>query len=642
MIQHSREVQEPGKKKSGKVRVSLSIRFLLLVLPVMLLVSLVFMGVLARTELQYIEQLRYQSVESSSRNLAAIIANPLWNFDQKQTRVLMNTALKQEGLACARLELATGSEAGITVGDCEGQNLEQFTEQVEYYQKGTPIKLGELRLHAAINPGWKDIAGELVSIGTMTLALFAAIIFSAIFAFRMTIFRPLQRVSDSLREYSRTGVRQPVDWPDRDELGVLIREYNDSLEQQALAEQNLENQLRFEQTLKDTLPIPIALVTMDLQLQDMNPAFFRELDLPPEHGEPLLAADNLPGIDWEAMLGAGVSEVVRTELTLESGPLAGQTWIVHASPVVGAIGFRYGIVIALLNITERMAAEQEANAARSEAERALHELQDAQKSLLQAEKMASLGSLVAGITHEINTPVGNSLTVATSMEDRLKSFRQELASGALRKSSLESFLDSVDEAGKILIKSLEVAAGQISNFKQVAVDQSSSQRRQFNLSEVVDEVIYTLRPRIKHTPHRVEVDVPDNIRMESFPGPLGQIITNLFNNALIHGFDGMDEGVVRITAEQIDESTVAVSVEDNGCGIPEAHQARIFDPFFTTRMGKGGSGLGLNLVYTLATGVLGGEVSLAWTSDQGSCFKLTLPLQAPASLSATAGQQANE
>lgn len=621
--------------KSSAVRVSLSTRFLLMVLPVMLLVSLVFMGVLARTELQHIEQLNRQSGELSVQSLAVMLSDPVWNFDWAQTETLIETALNDDALVCVQLHFDSEVVAPLTAGDCEVPAATRFSTPVEYTSSGTTTKIADLALYAMVEPGWESIAGELGQIGGMTVILFVALILSAGFAFRMTIFRPLQRVSDSLREYSKTGVRQPVDWQARDELGLLIREYNDSLERQAETEENLENQLRFEQTLKDTLPIPIAVVTMDKHLQDMNPAFFRQLQLAPDHGEPPLVTEYLPGIDWDAVLATPVNEVTRMEITISSGSLAGQTWILHASPVTGTLGFRFGVIIALLNITQRMAAEQQANTAREQAERALAELQEAQESLVQAEKMASLGSLVAGITHEINTPVGNSLTVATTLEDRAKAFRQELASGALRKSSLEAFLEGVDEAVRILVSSLRAAAEQISNFKQVAVDQASSQRREFNLAGVMDEVIYTLRPRIKHTPHRVEVAIPDDIVMDSYPGPLGQAITNLFNNALAHGFEGVEQGVVRICAEKVDESGVVIKVQDNGRGIPEAYQHRVFDPFFTTKMGKGGSGLGLNLVYTLVTGVLGGEVSLTSAPGEGSCFVLKLPLQAPAGVEMT-------
>lgn len=616
--------------KSSAVRVSLSTRFLLMVLPVMLLVSLVFMGVLARTELQHIEQLNRQSGELSVQSLAVTLSDPVWNFDWAQVETLIETALYDDALVCIQLRFDSEVVTPLIAGDCEAPTATRFSTPVEYTSGGTTTKIADLDLYAMVEPGWESIAGELGKIGGMTVILFVALILSAGFAFRMTIFRPLQRVSGSLREYSKTGVRQPVDWQARDELGLLIREYNDSLERQAETEENLENQLRFEQTLKDTLPIPIAVVTMDKHLQDMNPAFFRQLRLAPDHGEPPLVTEYLPEIDWDAMLATPVNEVTRMETTVASGPLAGQTWILHASPVTGTLGFRFGVIVALLNITQRMAAEQQANAAREQAERALAELQEAQESLVQAEKMASLGSLVAGITHEINTPVGNSLTVATTLEDRARAFRRELASGALRKSSLEAFLEGIDEAVTILISSLRAAAEQISNFKQVAVDQASSQRREFNLAGVMDEVIYTLRPRIKHTPHRVEVAIPDDIVMDSYPGPLGQAITNLFNNALVHGFEGVEQGVVRICAEKADESGVVIRVRDNGRGIPEAHQHRVFDPFFTTKMGKGGSGLGLNLVYTLVTGVLGGEVSLTSAPGEGSCFVLKLPLQAPA------------
>lgn len=260
---------------------------------------------------------------------------------------------------------------------------------------------------------------------------------------------------------------------------------------------------------------------------------------------------------------------------------------------------------------------------------ALSTLRHAQDELVRSEKLASLGSLVAGVAHELSTPLGNSLTVATTMAERTHHFASEVASGALRRSALRDFVQQSEQASQLLTRSLFQASELISHFKQVAVDQTSAQRRPFDLAQVVSEMVLTLQPQFKKTPHEVETAIPSGMRMDSYPGPLGQVIGNLVTNALVHGFEGVAAGRVRIQAEPVGEASVRLTVTDNGNGIPAEHLSRIFDPFFTTRMGRGGSGLGLHIVYSIVTRMLGGRIFVTSHPGQGAHFTLELPLVAP-------------
>jgi PAS domain S-box-containing protein len=256
-------------------------------------------------------------------------------------------------------------------------------------------------------------------------------------------------------------------------------------------------------------------------------------------------------------------------------------------------------------------------------------LRRAQKELVRSEKLASLGSLVAGVAHELNTPLGNSLTVATALADATRGFVVEMNAGPLRRSVFTRFLEQTEEASELLSRNLVRASELISNFKQVAVDQASANRRMFDLKESVDEVLSTLQPQFKHTPHRTETEIPEGIELDSYPGPLGQVITNLVLNALLHGFEGQAGGRVRIEASRVESTWVRIQVSDNGRGIPDAHLEKIFDPFFTTRLGKGGSGLGLHIVYSIVTRVLGGAIDVGSQEGGGAWFRIQLPLVAP-------------
>lgn len=257
----------------------------------------------------------------------------------------------------------------------------------------------------------------------------------------------------------------------------------------------------------------------------------------------------------------------------------------------------------------------------------LDNLQRAQDELLQSEKLASLGALVAGVAHELNTPIGNALMVATSFEFACKQLDTALQ-GGLTRSALQGFLDEVREGSQIIERNLARSSELIGSFKQLAVDQTSYQRRPFELKALGREVLTTLQPTLRKTPYVLHEDLCSDVRLDSYPGPLGQVLINLINNALIHAFIGREHGSIRLECRR-GTDTVQVIVADDGIGIDPELQKKIFDPFYTTQLGQGGSGLGLHIVYTLVTGLLGGRIEIQSTPDNGSRFILDLPLVAP-------------
>lgn len=260
---------------------------------------------------------------------------------------------------------------------------------------------------------------------------------------------------------------------------------------------------------------------------------------------------------------------------------------------------------------------------------AMESLRRTQDELVRSEKMAALGSLVAGVAHELNTPIGNSVTVASTLQDQTREILSTINEGKLRKSALTHYLDNIRIGSEILMRTLGVAGELIRSFKQVAVDQSSNQRRLFDLKNALQEVLSTLKPMYKATPYTLEMELESNIQMDSFPGPLGQIITNFMTNALSHGFEGRTMGVMHIHSKLMDQHHVAVTFSDDGIGISEGNMKRVFDPFFTTKLGQGGSGLGLNITYNLVTGVMGGTLKLESKVGHGTRFTMVLPLNAP-------------
>jgi len=272
---------------------------------------------------------------------------------------------------------------------------------------------------------------------------------------------------------------------------------------------------------------------------------------------------------------------------------------------------------------------------RTEAERnlknALATLQQAQDELVRTEKLAYLGGLVAGVAHELNTPIGNALLVATSLAEKTRDFQARSKEGTLLKSDLARFTSDVAESGELLAGNLTRAAGLIRSFKQVAVDQASEQRRRFELREMLDEVVRTLTPMLRQSPHALALDIEPGIEMDSFPGPLGQIVNNLVANAMLHAFDAGVAGHMYLTARRHGADRVHLVFSDDGHGIPSEHVGRVFDPFFTTLRGKGGSGLGLHIVYNIATRLLGGSVAVESAPGGGTRFTFEIPCVAPGS-----------
>jgi len=262
-----------------------------------------------------------------------------------------------------------------------------------------------------------------------------------------------------------------------------------------------------------------------------------------------------------------------------------------------------------------------------ELEVAMGRLKEAQVQLVQAEKLASLGALVAGVAHEINTPVGVGVTAASALQARAGQLRGQYEREEMRRSDLERFVALAEESTQIILRNLQRAADLIHSFKQVAVDQSSGERRRFGLKAYIDEILLSLRPRLKKTQHVVEVQCPEDLVVDSYPGAIAQILTNFLTNSLLHAFEDRDTGHIRIAVHSADER-LTLEYADDGRGIAPEHLSRIFDPFFTTKRGIGGSGLGLHIVYNLVTQLLGGTIQVASEPNRGARFIIQLPMPA--------------
>lgn len=269
---------------------------------------------------------------------------------------------------------------------------------------------------------------------------------------------------------------------------------------------------------------------------------------------------------------------------------------------------------------------QEAEAANVELEKALARLKETQTQLIQHERLASLGGLVAGIAHEINTPVGTGVTAASYLEQETQATANLFKSGKLKKSDLESYLAKSTDAVNILLLNLRRASELILSFKRVAVDQSSSSRQLFNVKDCIDAVILSLRPNLKKVPHNIVVNCKNPLYIDSYPGAFSQVFTNLIMNSLIHAFTPEQQGTITIDI-MLQENELLLQYADNGQGIPPQHKEKIFEPFFTTRRGQGGTGLGLHIIYNIVTQQLKGTINCQSAVSQGTSFRITLPIK---------------
>ncbi|MGE5386791.1 MAG: PAS domain S-box protein [Betaproteobacteria bacterium] len=306
----------------------------------------------------------------------------------------------------------------------------------------------------------------------------------------------------------------------------------------------------------------------------------------------------------------------------------GEALLCSVSGRLITVGRHRLLLAAYIDITQQHKAEESLRHFNATLENRIQErtseLQQAQAELMRSEKLAALGSLVAGVAHELNTPIGTCLTVATTLVDHTATIRKNLPNG-LRRSELEAYLADAASGTGILARNLQRAAELIQSFKSIAVDQASDQQRRFDLRKIIEETLVALRPSLKNSTHALQIEIPDALSMNSYPGPLEQVVVNLVNNAILHGLEGRSGGTVEIGAEVLENDWVRITVADNGRGIPEASLNRVFDPFFTTKLGKGGSGLGLHIVRNIVEDVLGGRIRVESILQAGTTMIIEIP-----------------
>ena len=485
------------------------------------------------------------------------------------------------------------------------------------------------------------LAGFLWGVGLLVLLLFAVLYFE----FEFWIRRPVVQVAEAMHAVGRTGEDKPLALIGLEEIDSLIKAFH------LMQGQVRQRQLRIASILDNAGEGVITLDDSGL-IQSFNIAATTIFN----YGEKEILGRTIdtlmpkiyqrgPPVTENKFKVWCATKAMGLVMELQGERYDGSAFPLDLTVSVMNSGDARAFICVIREITARKKAELNLHLAKEQAEIANeltvkrnHELQmsmqqltEAQQQLVEAEKMASLGGLVAGVAHEINTPLGIGVTAVSHLEQELKIVVKAMEEGTLTKASFNDYATEVAEATHIVHANLDRAADLVKSFKQVAVDQTSEELREFDLGEYIREVLLSLRPKLKATQHAIEVECPEALIIHSAPGAISQILTNLMMNSLIHAYDEDIVGTLRIVVEhKLDADSkgdVVISYSDDGKGMDETTRENVFEPFYTTRRGQGGSGLGMHIVYNMAIQSLNGSIICKSELGEGVTFVIRFPVE---------------
>ncbi|MCF5848061.1 PAS domain S-box protein [Aeromonas veronii] len=587
------------------------------------------------------------------------IAASLWNLDEEQVKVQIEGIMNLPNMQFVMVkEMLGNSEVPLLTQGVERESYDISREFNLTYQGEI---VGKLFVAASLEQIYQRLIEKSVLIMVSQTIKTLVVSFCILIIIYYLVVRHINRIANYAQKFNLDRLDMELELEGRpqprkkpDELDTLVSTLNqmrtrlrDELVARHQAVEQLQQERDFSATLINSANMVICCMEPDLTIASINPA---AILLTGYHQQELLQHN------W---LDLFVSPTQREELNNilnEEGSLADKEVIMHdqqAHELVlqwtfvpfyegpnlkYQIGFGYDITqlkkvereIIQLNeqlegkVVERTRSLSEAN---NQLGKAYDDLKQAQQTLVESEKMASLGSLVAGVAHEINTPIGISVTASSYLQERVADFKSHIDSKQLSRSYLNEFTVNLDESMQLLQSNLRRASELIASFKQVAVDQSSEARYNFSLADNLHQVVVSLGHKLKKSQCEVDIQCDPKLSIFSFPGSFTQIYSNLILNSINHGFDNWDKPKkITIKVEQQGEE-LFIDYSDNGRGIPPEILPRIFDPFVTSKRGQGGSGLGTHIIYNLVVQLLKGRISCASEPGQGAQFHIRLPIQ---------------
>ncbi|PJG59788.1 ATP-binding protein [Aeromonas cavernicola] len=586
------------------------------------------------------------------------IAASLWNLDEEQIKVQLEGIMNLPSMQFVRLKEMMGNSEVPLLTQGTQQDSYDISREFDLTYQGEVV--GKLFVAASLDQVYQRLIEKSVLIMvTQTIKTLVVSLCILIIIYYLVV-RHINRIANYAQMFNLDRLEVTLELEGRtlprtkpDELDTLVATLNqmrnrlhDELIARHQAAEQLQQERDFSATLINSANMIICCMAPDLTIASINPAAVLQTG----YRQQVLLQKN-----W---LEIFVSEPQRTELRSilsAEGSLSDQEVVMHdykgeelilqwtfvpfydGHQLKYQIGFGYDITqlkkvereIIQLNeqlegkVVERTSSLSETNA---QLGKAYDDLKQAQQTLVESEKMASLGSLVAGVAHEINTPIGISVTASSYLQEQVADFKTHIDSKQLSRSYLNEFTVNLDESVLLLQGNLRRAAELIASFKQVAVDQSSEARYNFNLADNLHQVVVSLGHKLKKARCEVDIQCNPQLTMNSFPGSFTQIYSNLILNSIHHGFDGWDKPKkIVIKVEQQGEEVV-IDYRDNGRGIPPEILPRIYDPFVTSKRGHGGSGLGTHIIYNLVVQLLRGRINCISEPGLGAQFHIRLPL----------------
>ncbi|WP_033138530.1 ATP-binding protein [Aeromonas finlandensis] len=587
------------------------------------------------------------------------IAASLWNLDEEQVKVQIEGIMNLPNMQFVMVkEMLGNSEVPLLTQGVERESYDISREFNLTYQGEV---VGKLFVAASLEQIYQRLIEKSVLIMVSQTIKTLVVSFCILIIIYYLVVRHINRIASYAQKFNLDRLDMELELEGRpqprkkpDELDTLVATLNqmrtrlrDELLARHQAVEQLQQERDFSATLINSANMVICCMEPDLTIASINPA---AILLTGYHQQELLQ-HNWLDLFVSPSQRQEVSDILSTD-----GSLADKVVIMHDQQthelvlqwtfvpfyegpnLKYQIGFGYDITqlkkvereIIRLNeqlegkVVERTRSLSEAN---NQLGKAYDDLKQAQQTLVESEKMASLGSLVAGVAHEINTPIGISVTASSYLQERVADFKSHIDSKQLSRSYLNEFTVNLDESMQLLQSNLRRASELIASFKQVAVDQSSEARYNFSLADNLHQVVVSLGHKLKKSQCEVDIQCDPKLSIFSFPGSFTQIYSNLILNSINHGFDSWDKPKkITIKVEQQGEE-LFIDYSDNGRGIPPEILPRIFDPFVTSKRGQGGSGLGTHIIYNLVVQLLRGRIHCASEPGNGAEFHIRLPIQ---------------
>lgn len=460
--------------------------------------------------------------------------------------------------------------------------------------------------------------------------IFLSIIFCTAFAFHTVINNPLRKITQRLLQFKKENIYRPLSYKNQDEIGTLIQAYNNKLSIEKKLYSTIEEQNLLLECLIGTIPLPMVFFEENFHIRYYNKPFFQFFDA-------IIPTDllNTLSIDYflhEDLINKLIHDIHTTEeisplkTTITLNDNASHEVILYMGRV--QTNEHQGYILLIEDITQIKTYEQSLEKIKTETEEKNKDLEKTKKLLIKSEKMALLGNMIATITHEINTPLGSSVTLISTAEDNSKSLAEKIEKKEHSEEDIKGYIDDITYISTLITRNLENIDYLLQNFRSVSIDQITTRRRCFNLKETIIQTIETLSHHNKQVPHKLILHCPENIVVDSYPGPFSQVISNLYVNSLIHGLSHIQNGYISISGYLASEKELVLKVEDNGKGIPKDIVQNIFQPFFTTNTSSGGTGLGLHIVHDIVTKTLGGNIQVEHP-NKGISFIIHIPTNAP-------------